>query len=614
MEPMNMLNRLFFACLIVGCANKTPDETETSGATKHTLFPFPSMHQMHDGHVALPDNLPMAIDGTPIDTERVAWRTGFSVVQSSVVVLEQRIDADSLPQQDAPTTDGSVQIWDITTGTPIRCFAELDQAEPVDAEIPTLLVRPQDVFTPGHQIAVVVTDAVQTVDGAPLPTVPWYRDVIAGNPSTDLKDWESHYQNLDETLRSLGVGNIALAFDFPVSDGGQPVRHVADQVGVPSSYSIDEVRSTDDGILMAEGGWRRLQGSYDVDNWLVEDLYFELDEMGMPIQQETATAELFIYMPESTRNMDPGTVPVWIFGHGLFGSPDEYLGTQEDRSKVAKLADEAGAIVFATVWRGFKSTDRIHAIHVAEDFARIHEITERLTQGVANVIALSRLIQETEILSHPELLGFPDSGDIRYYGISLGGIAGAVTVANNHRISHAVLHVGGGAWSTMLERSSQWIPFDWLMVDYVPSPQDRQLLYALSQLYWDPVDPMNHIDALKDRNVVWQEAIGDEQVANMTTRMLVRAVHATQLEPIVEPVEGVPTMSGPTLLPAYVQLDPEVPLPNLENRPAAPSGAHSNPRTWPGVRKQIAEFLDWYEPGNLNHYCGDLPCSESNPG
>lgn len=611
---MKLMMRFFIVCLLVGCTNKTSDDSGTLGAAKDPLFPFPSMHQIQDGRVALPDNLPMAIDGTPIDTDRLAWRTGFSVVQSSVVVLEHLLDEDSLPQQSAPTIDGSIQIWDLTTEQPIRCFAEVDQAERVDDELPTLIIRPQDVLPAGHQIAVVLTNAVRTSDGTSLPTVPWYRDVIAGKSGPDLQPWESHYQALDDQLKTLGIDNIALAFDFPVADGGQPVRHVANQVNVPIGYSIDEVRSTDDGILMADGGWRRLEGSYQVDNWLVDDLYFELDENGMPIQQGTATAELFIYMPESTRDMDAGTVPVWIFGHGLFGSPDEYLGTQEDRSKVAKLADEAGAIVFATVWRGFKSTDRIHAIHVAEDFARIHEITERLTQGVANVIALSRLIQETDILEHPELLGLPDTGDIRYYGISLGGIAGAVTVANNDRISHAVLHVGGGAWSTMLERSSQWIPFDWLMIDYVPSPRDRQLLYALSQLYWDPVDPMNHVDALKGRSVVWQEAIGDEQVANMTTRMLARAVAATQLEPIVEPVDGIPTMVGPVTLPAYVQLDPELPIPNLENRPAAPSGAHSNPRTWPGVRKQIAEFLDWETPGAVMHHCGDLPCSESNPG
>ena len=125
---------------------------------------------------------------------------------------------------------------------------------------------------------------------------------------------------------------------------------------------------------------------------------------------------------------------------------------------------------------------------------------------------------------------------------------------------------------------------------------------------------MNHVDALRGRNIIWQEAIGDEQVANMTTRMLARAAGASHLEPVVEAVDGIPVMEGPVDLPGYVQLDPEVTMPDEENRPATPSGAHSNPRTWPGVRRQVREFLDWESPGNLLHFCGDAPCSESNPG
>jgi hypothetical protein len=234
---------------------------------------------------------------------------------------------------------------------------------------------------------------------------------------------------------------------------------------------------------------------------------------------------------------------------------------------------------------------------------------------VANVVALSRLIVEGNVLDDPALHGLPDkNGELRYYGISLGGIAGAVTLANNSRIGHGVFNVGGGAWSTMLERSSQWIPFDWIMVEMVPSNRDRQLMYALSQLFWDPVDPMNHVEALRGRSVVWQEAIGDEQVPNMTTRMLARAVGATHLEPVVESVVGLATGAGPIELPGYVQFDPEVERPVQANQPGVPSGAHGAPRTWPGTRQQIVLFNDWEAPGVLLHFCGDAPCSESNPG
>ena len=599
----------------LACSPGSKSPVSETGASKHPHFPFPSMHHMRDGRVRLPDDLPYSTDGTPVDVDRLAWREGFSVVQSSVVSMDVALDFESLPPQSSPALDGSVQLWDLTEGEPILCFAELDAAEPIEDEFPALLVRPRNVMTAGHRIAVVLTDAIRTTAGDSMPVVDWYGDLIDGQPGPNLSDWVDHYQDLDSDLRDLGVEGITLAFDFVVADGGAPVRHVAAEVGVPSEYVFEEIRTTDEGIIMPEGGWRKLRGSYTVDNWLVDDLYFSLDGSGLPEPQGTAQAELVVYMPESVRDAEPGTVPVWIFGHGLFGEPDFYLGDIDDPSKVAKLADEAGAIVFTTVWRGFKASDRIHAIQIADDFARVHEISERLTQGVANVVALSRLITEGDILDDPALLGLPDdSGELRYYGISLGGIAGAVTIANNSRISHAVFNVGGGAWSTMLERSSQWIPFDWIMVEKVPSNQNRQLMYALSQLYWDPVDPMNHVHDLLDRSVLWQEAIGDEQVPNMTTRTLVRAVDGIHLEPVVESVSGIESSVGPLTGPAMAQYDPELPLPAEVNRPGVPSGAHSRPRTWPGSRQQVAHFLDWDAPGEVLHFCGEAPCSESNQG
>ena len=124
-------------------------------------------------------------------------------------------------------------------------------------------------------------------------------------------------------------------------------------------------------------------------------------------------------------------------------------------------------IVFATAWRGFEASDRIHAIDIADDFGRVHEITERPTQG-GPMKALSRLILETDVLSDPALMGLPDTDLPRYYGIS------SRHRWRGHHRQHtrnrnAVFNVGGGAWSTMLERSAQWIPFDWIMVENIPS-------------------------------------------------------------------------------------------------------------------------------------------------
>ena len=177
-------------------------------------------------------------------------------------------------------------------------------------------------------------------------------------------------------------------------------------------------------------------------------------------------------------------------------------------------------------------------VAVGNDFGRIPELTDKLQQGVANTVALVRLIAEGGLLDDPVFMGLADPDTLRYYGISLGGIEGAVLLANTDLLPHAVFHVGGSSWSTMLERSSNWVTFEALMEDAVPSPSDRQLLYAASQLFWDAADPANYAGDLMGRSVLWQESLGDEQVPNLTTRLLTNAAGAVLLEPAVDSFTG----------------------------------------------------------------------------
>jgi len=602
--------------IFLACAGGDKDSAE-AGASKPALWPFPSAHLIDDGVIAIDaDAIPRSLEGgTVLPVDRLRHRSGFSVVQSSVVDFGVQIDAATLPPQSAPTTLGSVQIWDMTTGTPVRSFSEVDASPDLGDESAVLIVRPMDILPAGHRIAIAVTTEVQTTDGEPLAPLDWYRDLMAGNPGPGLEDWVEHYQQLTEDLHALGVGELALAFDFPVADGGQSLRDVVADVPVPTEWSIDEIRDGDEGAVMPEGAWRGMTGAFTNRSWLIDELHLELDGAGRPVAQGEIEARLFVHVPESVRDAEPGTVPVWMFGHGIFGSPEEYLADLDDVSTVSRLANEAEVIVVGTVWRGLEDVDRVHAIYMADDFGRLPEITDRLHQGVADVTALTRLVLEGDLLDAPELMGLPDKSRLGYYGISLGGIAGAVMVANNDRIEHAVLHVGGSAWSTMLERSSQWIPFDWIMVDQVPSARERQLLYAMSQLYWDPVDPANHVDMLVGRSIIWQEAIADEQVPNMTTEMIARAAGAQLLLPAATEVEGLSTTTAPTAGgPVLVQLDPELPMPAEENRPGTPTMAHSIPRRWAGTHQQIIRFLDQDDPGVVGHYCGEAVCSESNQG
>jgi hypothetical protein len=139
-------------------------------------------------------------------------------------------------------------------------------------------------------------------------------------------------------------------------------------------------------------------------------------------------------------------------------------------------------------------------------------------------------------------------------------------------------------------------------------------MYSLSQLFWDPIDPANYADRLRDRSVLWQIALGDDQVPNFTTYTLARAAGARVLSPAVEVPFGFETSEGPLLGPAISQFDPDEGNSELSNRPAVDTTSHEVPRTWEGAKQQVLDFLDAEDPGAALHACGPSPCALGNTG
>lgn len=575
----------------------------------HPLNPFPvGMLHMEDGHVAL-SAADFGLDPalSPLPTERFAWRTGFSVAQTSVVVLD-RVEAAALPAADEPTPGASgVRLLDRTTGTWLPVFAELD-AHP-EARPGTLLIRPLQALEPGHTVAVVLTtDLTDPVER--------YRALLHGRAPRDLRGHRAAARDLSEQLEGLGLpaDEVALAWDFPVGDGTRPLRSAWEQVGIPETFELEPSREAEDDV--APYTWRTTRGTFESVEFLVEDRALALEADGSVLPQGRVDVDLYVQIPPSVADAPAGSVPVLIFGHGIFGSPETYLDTDDDASGVNQLLDELGAIGVALRWRGLTRLDLAGALQAGADFGRIHEITDRLVQGQANHLALKRLLLEGDLLADPVFTGrdgqsLPDAEQLLYYGISLGGIEGAVLLAGSPEVDAAVLHVGGSQWSTMLERSSNWETFAYLLEPTIPDPVTRQRLYAVSQLWWDAVDPIDYTADLADRPFLLQEAIGDQQVPNLTTRALARSVGTVQLEPEVEPVWGLTRVEGPTEGPVYVQIDPEVGRPDGGNQPAEDNGAHEAIRHYPGVAEQQRVFLS---TGRAESFCGATACSASSQG
>ncbi len=567
------------------------------------LNPFPQAGLMSEGRISIPEGLlPVPEGGTPFDVARLGWRSGFSTVQSSVIDLGVALDPASLNDQLRLGVDGAVQIWDLDTGSQVPCMAELDAwPELAAGEKQALIIRPVAPMTPGHRVAVVLTPAVLLADGSPLTVLAW----------AEAQARDPHWAELSRSLSTIGVQDVVLAWDFPIGDGTAPLREMVAAQGPAGPWTFTDIDDVDENPdVLPDGLWRRLLGTYTTDSWLIDDQSEELD--GVPEPQGSAEAELWVYVPESARGRQDA--PVLVFGHGILADPRRYWESDTDESGVIDVANRLGAVVVATTWRGLTTDDLLSAVEVAGDFGRFHELTDRMRQGVLNTLGLIHLVADGGLLDDPAIGAGADTSRIYYYGISLGAIEGSVTLALQDTVEYAVMHVGGAAWSTMLERSSNWPAFEARVAMTLPSAWDRQLLYAASQLYWDAVDPASYVEDLQGRSFVWQEAIGDNQVPNITTELLMRGVGAPLATPEVQLPALIDTVTLPSQGPVWVQFDPELGAPDPVNRPASNTGAHDLPRMWEGTKAQTAGFFESGAEGWVTHYCGAGPCTASATG
>ncbi len=599
-------------------------DAESRGLTgEGLLYPFPNAQLMQDGHVALPvDDFPGT--ETPLPAS-ISWRTGFSGVATGVVRLRD-VDPASLPSwRDHTPGEGGVRLVDLTAGTYLPVMAELDAycaAEDPDYtdacgtwpdEPPALLIRPQAAIPVGHRVAMVVT-----TEAAPRPQR--FDNIVAGSRGKipdDFAHRADHYRDLLVEIEAgvgLAADDVAIAWDFPVADGTQPLRSALSQLVVHDEWRLLGVRNLDDGDEVAETGWRSADGWYTTTTFLQDDLNLTVDASGNVTPNGTDEAYFWVHIPQSVKDAPEGSVPVIVIGHGIFGSIRDFLDTN-DANPFIELANDHGYILIGTNQRGLDRGDSDGAVNVARDFGKINTIPDRMAQGQVNQRTLIEMVRRDAFTSDPIFHGaagqpLVDTSRTYYWGISMGGILGGVASASGAPVERSVLHIAGSSWSTLLERSGAWTLFETFMVDNVANPTDRQLLYSASQLWWDVSDPIAWPE-LAERELLIQEAKGDESVHNIGTRMLARSLDLPVLAPPVDLPPGMTEQAGPIPARALAQFDPGVTEPDDWNRPANTGGAHGASWGWVGSQAQTAHF---FATGEVKHFCGEDACTRFNRG
>jgi hypothetical protein len=444
-------------------------------------------------------------------------------------------------------------------------------------------VRPED----GRRYIVAIR-RVRDARGDPLAPSPAFQSLRDETVTDDaaLEARREHFEEIFSTLESAGIqrDDLQLAWDFTTAsrenNTGAMVAIRDDALarfpdGVP--YEI-EVKDED----VREGIACRLEISFEMPLYVTQGgagALLNLDDDGLPEQNGSFTYNAALVVPTSAQSVP---APLVQYGHGQLGAKEQVLGFQE-------VAAELNLAAFALDWVGFARDDVTLIVRTffTSDMARFRAIPERMHQGFLNFLLAMRTLSRAADGGPSTVLnqrlasacgGAQIDGSKRYYfGGSQGGILGASIMALTTDIERGVLAVPGQPYNLLLQRS---VNFDVyapvLALGYDWNALHVQLALALIQGLWDRAEPTGYSKYIRtDRlpgtpahEVLIQVSKSDHQVTNLGAHLMARTIGGVvNLAPVIRPVWGISTVSGPHTGSAMIEVDFGNPDPPPTNVP-----------------------------------------------
>ncbi len=555
-------------------------------------------------------------DGWPT-SEPLVVHFGVALRASDLVDIrhpEQSIDAMS-----------SIAVFDMVTGRRVPFLAEMD-ANARDASRAALVIRTLEPLSFGTRHVVAIRRTARSAAGAELPASPGFVALRDRTPSTDprIEAGRARYEEVFTFLAAHGYAreDLQIAWDWttasrqhvlgPILSMRQEVFRRAGMAGaIP--YTIDRVQNDPNSNTA-----RIVYGTFTPPNFLREDNTLAFAADGSAVVQTEARSYPFTMVIPARARREGQPLPLVVFGHGVFGRGEDYLSGNIGTRLIQPLAEQSGAVVVATDWIGLSGDDQALLVsQVVPNINRVSLVTDRLVQSLVNNLSLIELSVGAMGRDPMVRLGTANVIDptrVYYYGVSLGGIQGSSLTSVSRHISRAVVAVPGGSWSNILPRSIVYAPIKMFIDIRYPDPLLQMQFLSLLQTRFDHTDGVNLAtlafrnplpDAPASRVVVLQEAIGDCQVPNISTRMLARAFGARQLTPAVEPIYGLEGVTAPTNGVAVAQYELPDHLmrytpPDTAVVPTMDNDTHSDSVSLPSALAQVRSVL---EMGTITQSC-----------
>jgi hypothetical protein len=637
----------------------TADRCDVTAAAR-CLLPFPNdFFTVADRSTPTGRRVQLAAASMPVNSSGVAvdpteWNRndGFS---PGAMILTLVPGVDLARSGAAPITDigaslrrdQPIVLLDADTGERWPIWSELDaQADPADRA--ALVIRPARNLTEGHRY-VVALRGLRDGMGAPIAAergFALYRDrVPTFTPAVERR--RGAFERIFGDLRRAGIPrrDLTAAWDFTVASSrslASRLLHIRDDAfasldGAAPTFSVTKV--TDD---VDDQIFRRVEGTFSVPSYLTGDgspghgFHYPAGAGpdALPSRNGDFTAGFICNIPRAATA--DGHDPIHparggVYGHGLLGS-----NTEVNAGNVRTMANAHDFVFCATKWAGFSEDDIGAAISALSDFSTFPQVADRTQQGFLNALFLGRLLKDPRgFASAPAFRagagGTPVlDGTVFYDGNSQGGILGGAVTAVSTEWTRAVLGVPGMNYSTLLQRSSDFITYAQILDPAYPDELDRMLAFSIVQMLWDRAEANGYAAHMTDHpypgtpehQVLMHVAFGDHQVANVTAEVEARTIGARLLQPAlaagrspdVTPqwgIPGIPQLPWPGSAVVYWDSgNPAPPLGNLApSSPAYGDDPHENPRRTPAAQQQKSDFLR--PDGRVVDSCGHAPCRTS---
>ncbi len=601
------------------------------------ITPWPTVfHTAEDADSPTGRRLNYSVDGfwspdgpLPVDPAMFNIADGVSPVSPLFVNLGRDVDPAQLwgPNDTQRSLDeaGPIVLVDVDTGQRVPLLTEMDRNQRGEGFEDyegrhALIIRPLAPMATGHRYVVGVSTDLRDTEGESFDVSPGFAALRDGVVTTDarLEAARDRYDDVFAALDAAGMARDALlvAWEVPVASEQQvlgPIRSMQAQAatlnaeGIP--YTITSVETDP-----TEHAWKIVRGTFQPPNFLDDRYEITIDDGEAVLQTDVERPSYDFTVVIPVEAADPeARLPLVVLGHGLFGRGEPWVTSEVVQSGLAGLP----AVGIATDWIGLSGGDLdLILTEVVPDITRIRLVTDRLAQSLVNNLTLVELAHTG--LANDPAVGWAGNGAhldrsrTWYYGGSLGGIQGASFTAVSPDVSRSVLSVPGSAWSTMFQRSIHFRTIE-LLIDVVyPDPLSQSMFMSMMQTFFDYSDPAGLARGLADdpsKVVLLQEAVGDVQVANVSTDVLVRSMGAHHLVEAPRAIPGVATTAAPSVGPALTQfvlpdnLDAYTP-PEDNTVPTQENGVHGQ---GPSSEEAVGQALHLLATGEIIHPC-DGPC------